>query len=146
MVLVIAMMIMNLVLNHHFCALESKNAISKSNGGNIVAFWGITMSNLDSSYLTEQMYVMSTSGLMNAIDHLYYVTNGEGGSELAIVNPKASHWKHIDYVDESTVLNEIYIYCHSNINSKVLYFHNNHMEADFRRALDCYVLNYKCMI
>ena len=136
-----------LILTHNF-PLESNDVheeIRKSNGGNIVAFWGITLSNLDPTYLAEQMYVISTSGLIDAIDHLYYITNGEGGSELAIVNPKASHWKHIDYVDESTVLNEIYIYCHSNINSKVLYFHNNHMEVDFRRALDCYVLNPKCI-
>ena len=132
------------MLVNYYYAFES-NADRQIDKANVIAFWGICMSNLDSNYLAEQMYVMSTSGLMNAIDHLYYITSGDEGANLALVSPKALHLKHIDYVDESTVLNEIYHYCHDNINSKVVYFHNNHNDIDFRRALDCYVLNPKCI-
>lgn len=77
---------------------------------------------------------------------------GEHGSTLQIPGPKMNHLSDFGlHGSESQTLNEVFKFCFMNPTSKVVYFHNkgslnfNVMNTNFRRALDCFILNPQCL-
>ena len=117
-----------------------------------VAFWHIYgQNNINySTIIQDQWQVLSSSGLLQKIDRIYYLTVG---TATPIVNwhEKLQHLGHIDIGHEVITLNHMQLYCKAHSNSKVLYFHNkgsfNPTKRNFlfRQALDCYNLNSHCI-
>lgn len=143
----ISSMITEIVLILFFIKITNADiGFTESKQNKIVGFWAINTNIGDYiSYITEQLYVLQTSGLIKAIDHLYYITNGNEDSELSLLNDKMSHLLHYNAAEETTGLYQISKFCKNNTNSKVFYFHNLHDNVNFRRSLDCYVLNPNCI-
>lgn len=77
---------------------------------------------------------------------------GDLGSTLQLSGEKMVHLADFgSHGAETQTLNEVYKFCFMNPKSKVLYFHNkgslnfNTMNTNFRRALDCFILNPQCI-
>jgi hypothetical protein len=100
----------------------------------------------------DQITKMEMSGLMDKLDIVYYTTMGKDGSNYNISNQKFKHAKHFGDVGlEIQTLSLLYQFCHENVKSKVLYFHNkgslhnSPMNMKFREFLDCFNLNPHCI-
>jgi hypothetical protein len=128
-----------------------------SNKEEIVGFWNIYADGIHyKSIIEEQQRVVATSGLLEHLDVLYYTTMGEYGATLtltpSVADSKLKHLKDFGmHGAEIQTLGLLYDYCNTHPRSKVLYFHNkgslnyNTMNTNFRRALDCFVLNPQCI-
>lgn len=119
----------------------------------VVVFWNIFAQGKHyKSIVNEQKYMIEASGLINRVDTIYYATIGNEGQNLTLDGSK-----YIDLIyhglkaDETKTLAELYNYCSTHNDSKVLYFHNkgsynyHSTNTNFRRALDCFVLNPNCI-
>ena len=124
-----------------------------SNESRVVGFWNVFAQGAHYQDINkEQLFVMESSGLLERLDTLYYATIGAEGATYRIPGPKM---KHLHYfgprADEIHTLSLLARYCRKNPNSKVLYFHNkgslnfHSTNTNFRKALDCFVLNPKCL-
>ena len=118
-----------------------------------VGFWNIfAQGNSFKAIIDEQRRVIESSGLMSRLDILYYATMGNKGSSLQLPGKKMVHLKDYGlHGSELHTLNELFSFCNYNPLSKVLYFHNkgslnfNTLNTNFRRALDCFILNPHCI-
>lgn len=141
------------------------NKYNKQN--EVVAFYNLFIGNKDlyPSIVEEQLSLMNYSGLLKALDVVYYVTIGNhshtmpntmktllkkkkvGTNSQMFVQIRNTHKS----VDETLTLSYLYDFCLQHPASKVLYFHNkgsyNYRGENvfFRQFLDCYVLNPECI-
>lgn len=131
----------------------------------IVAFYNLYLGkpNHYPTIVEEQINLMNLTGLLDALDVIYYVTientvesmpkhlkrtfnTKKNDSSLFV---QVRHTMHA--VDETLTLSYLYDFCVANPDSKVLYFHdkgsyhNNDENKSFRQFLDCYVLNPQCI-
>lgn len=121
--------------------------------GKVVGFWNIYAEGKHyQDIVNEQKRVIESSGLMAKLDKLYYTTMGEHGASLPLTGTKIKHLSYFGlHGSESQTLNEVYQHCAANSANKVLYFHNkgslnyNIENTNFRRALDCFILNPRCL-
>lgn len=121
--------------------------------GALAGFWNIYANGPHFRFIVdEQKRVVDSSGLMNKLNVLYYTTMGEHGPSLHLPGKKMHHLRDFGHNgSESQTLNEVYNFCRTHPASKVLYFHNkgslnfNILNTNFRRALDCFVLNPQCI-
>jgi hypothetical protein len=122
--------------------------------GSVVGFWNIyAEGSTFRTIVAEQRRVMESSGLLDVVDMIYYVTMGEDGAELRLSGNKLRHLRHYGAKgSEADTLSELFAYCSQHPISKVLYFHNkgslnfNTENTNFRRALDCFILNPQCLV
>ena len=138
---------------NNFDPLENAPDFEFSNESRVVGFWNVFAQGAHYQDINkEQLFVMESSGLLERLDTLYYATIGAEGATYRIPGPKM---KHLHYfgprADEIHTLSLLARYCRKNPNSKVLYFHNkgslnfHSTNTNFRKALDCFVLNPKCL-
>lgn len=135
------------------CACVAPSGSDKAAQSSVVGFWNVFAQG--PSYrriIEEQLRVIESSGLLNVVDTIYYVTMGEEGDNFRLPGEKLRHLRHYSAEgSESDTLGELFSYCSNNPASKVLYFHNkgslnfNTENTNFRRALDCFMLNPQCL-
>ena len=135
--------------------LSASSLFGTSDDANIVAFWSISASgDFYPDIIKDQLFVLESSGLLEKLTALYYFTAGEQGKGYRLPT-KVKKIQHISYLrtasDEIYALHSAWQYCHNHPRSKVLYFHNkgglfgNQHDTNFRKALDCFVLNSRCL-
>lgn len=135
-----------------FCLVIASERFVVEDGA-IAGFWNIYAEGKHfRSIVDEQKRVVDSSGLMDKLHVLYYTTMGEHGQLLQLNGQKMQHLQDFGRNGtESQTLNEVYKFCKTHPSSKVLYFHNkgslnfNILNTNFRRALDCFVLNPQCI-
>jgi hypothetical protein len=121
-------------------------------GGQNVAFWHIYGNEKSNHHdiILDQWRVITSSGLINNLDKIYYTTIGTA-SGIGHLHEKLYHWKHFSSGFETLTLKHMQQYCKNNTRANVLYFHNKgsfhptQHNFRFRQALDCYNLNPHCL-
>ena len=112
----------------------------------------------------RQMDYISTTGLLNAINHIFYNTLGgehvigdmaDFANRYYYSSSKFSHISHHSKGWETLTLTHLYDFCQVNPNSKVLYFHDKgsfhkisiseEKQLQFAKYLNCFVLNTHCL-
>ena len=117
------------------------------------AFWHIYGQGTSNhtSIVLDQWQVISSSGLLEKLDKVYYMTVGASENLVKPWHEKLHHLGHSESGHEILTLKSLYTYCQNNLDSKVLYFHNkgsfnpSPKNTLFRQALDCYNLNPQCL-
>ena len=133
---------------------RSFNALTYSQP-KVVAFWHIYVRfNHFKSIVDEQLLMLQSSGLLDSLHEVYYFTVGlpKNKVDLSFSHSKIKHMDHFGRQgNELSTLKKLKQYCSVHIHDKVLYFHNkgsyhNSTEnQNFRKALDCFVLNPHCI-
>lgn len=119
----------------------------------IVAFFNVYADNIGyESIHFDQLQTMNRSGLMRQIDTIYYTAFGKYSSNVTFGDStRFVRLLSNESGGEIDTLSLLHIFCRSNPDAKVLYFHNkgsHHQNSDnlrFRRALDCFVLTPHCL-
>lgn len=131
---------------------EAPPMFPSSDQPQVVGFYNIYAAGDFRQIVEQQVSVVRDSGLLERVDSIYYATIAPPGENLVIDTPKFTHIKHHgDTGEEMDTLALLYEYCHANPASKVFYFHNKgsfHNSAQnqqFRRFLNCFVLNPSCI-
>lgn len=105
--------------------------------------------------VSEQLHVLFSSGLYEKISKLHYVTIGQDSASYVVLNDtKFEKLGSFSNGTEVETLMLLYKFCKKQEKRKkikVLYFHNkgsfhpSEKNAEFRRALDCFILNKNCI-
>lgn len=119
---------------------------------NVVGFWNIYAEGPSfEEIVSQQREVIKSSGLLDRVRTIFYVTLGKNETNFTMSGCKFHHALHKNIGFEVETLTLIHSYCKNNTNSKVFYFHNkgsfHHSLANenFRFSLDCFVLNPHCI-
>jgi len=119
-----------------------------------VAFYNVYAQGKDYDYIVQtQVKTVKGSGLLDVLDNVYYATMGNAGKDYDIGNDEK--YVHIDHYgndgSELQTLSLLHKFCHSNPESKVLYFsnlgseHHSYANVKMCNGLNCYVLNPHCI-
>lgn len=118
----------------------------------VVGFWNVFSSGPHFRQIVdEQRNIIISSGLLDKVDVINYLTWGIEGLNLTFPEEKFHHLIHQEHGSELDTLNHLYQHCKANLDDKVFYFHNkgsfhnNKGNEDFRFALDCFNLNPHCI-